>query len=939
MKAKHLVIVPHTHWDREWYVPFESFRRRLVSMIDHMLKTLEDDPKFKYFELDGQMIALHDYLAIRPENEKRIRRMVERGRIIIGTWYVQPDEFLVTGESIIRNLRMGIRMAKEFGKPNMIGYMPDQFGHISQMPQILAGLGIRSAVIWRGVGESVDRTQFLWESPDGTQAFTIYLADSYGNGAYMSLKPVRLKKRLGKIIKRQEGYCDIDSVLVMNGLDHLGAQAGLPEQLEKATRGLDGVTFEMGNLGIFIKQARKQASELSVHEGEFRSTNRAPLLPGVTSARVSQKQRDFRNCGMLEKYVEPLCAWAALCGDERPHTNFIEHAWRLTLQNHPHDSICGCSVDAVHEEMETRFERVEQVAKMLCDDAFSFIGESVDSSWVDPNTPAMCVYNPTSATGQVVDIVADIEEPDFVNSLKDSQGKLIPLQKDVGERELFFGAQMPCEEIREQVAGMHGREFLGLYINSMVWQKDGSVLNLALIMAHAPMGKVDVDARTKELLDALSDPEIETVDVKGVSGAKTRLTFFADELPPAGLSVYSLTSESPEEKEEGLSVSEDTLENDFYRVSVNENGTLSIVDKESGMEFPDCLRFIDEGDRGDSYNFDNVPGGEIVESGAGASKVSIVESGPVRATLRLEARLDIPEKLASERDARSSTRIVTNVTTLVSLHKDIRRIDFRTTFYNQCEDHRLRVVFNAPFDASEVNVESAFDVVPRPTKVEAGDGHVEKPIGTSPQKTFSCIESGGTGMALFNRGVPEIEAIADRGGTVMALTLVRAVGWLSREDLVSRPLAAGPTLEAPGAQCKGPHEFEYAFTSYQGTYVAAGIINQAHAYAFPAAAVMTNWHKGKIKSGASLAATDNPHIVISAIEASRRKGAWTVRLYNASREMQETGLSVWTKGAKVYEVSLLERKRSKDLFRRKAGRVHLSFRPSEIKTLQVVPKQ
>ena len=939
MKAKHLVVVPHTHWDREWYVPFESFRRRLVSMIDHMLKTLESDPKFKYFELDGQIIALHDYLAIRPENEKRLRKMIESGRIVIGTWYVQPDEFLVSGESIIRNLRMGIRMAKEFGKPSMVGYMPDQFGHISQMPQILAGLGIRSAVIWRGVGESVDRTQFLWESPDGTQAFTIYLADSYGNGAYLSLKPPRLKKRLSKIIKRQEGYSDIDSLLIMNGLDHLGAQAGLPEQLEKATRGLGDVTFEIGNLGIFIKQARKQAAGLSVHEGEFRSTNRAPLLPGVTSARVSQKQRDFRNCSMLEKYVDPLCTWAALCGDKRPHNNFIEHAWRLTLQNHPHDSICGCSVDAVHEEMETRFERVEQVAKMLCDDAFSFLGGSVDSSWVDPDAPAMCVYNPTSATNQVVDLVADVEEPDFVNSLKDRRGRLIPLQKDVGERELFFGAQMPVEEIREQVAGMHGREFLGLYINGMVWQKDGSILNLALIMARAPIGKVDVDARAKELLDALNDPEVETVDVKGVSGAKTRLTFFADELSPAGLSVYSLTSESPEEQEKGLRVSEDKLENDFYTVSVNKDGSLNITDKETGTEFGGCLRFADEGDRGDSYNFDEVSGSEIIDSGAGASKVSIAETGPVRATLKLEACLEIPEKLTPERDARSSTRIATNITTLVSLHKDIKRIDFRTTFNNQCEDHRLRIVFNAPFAASEVNVESAFDVVQRPTKVGAGDGHVEKPIGTSPQKTFSCIESGGAGMALFNRGVPEIEAAAHKGGTTLALTLVRAVGWLSREDLVSRPDAAGPTLDAPSAQCKGPHEFEYALTSYKGKFSEAGIINQAHAYAFPAAATMTNQHKGKIKSGASLVEADNPNIVISAIETSRHKGAWTVRLYNASREEQETGLSIWTRGAKVYDVNFLERKRSKEPLRRKARRVRLSFRPSEIRTLQVITKQ
>ena len=238
--AKHLVIVPHTHWDREWYMPFESFRKRLVAMIDHLLDVLESDRAFKYFELDGQMITLFDYLEIRPENEKRLRKLIETGRILIGPWYVQPDEFLVTGESIIRNLRLGIDLGKKFGKPSMIGYMPDQFGHIAQMPQILAGFGMRSAIVWRGVGDTVKHTQFLWEAPDGTRVFTIYLADSYGNGAYLPLKVKALKGRLSDLLERQKDYCDVESLLIMNGLDHLEPQDGLPVQLEKAVRRMPG---------------------------------------------------------------------------------------------------------------------------------------------------------------------------------------------------------------------------------------------------------------------------------------------------------------------------------------------------------------------------------------------------------------------------------------------------------------------------------------------------------------------------------------------------------------------------------------------------------------------------------------------------------------------------------------------------------------------------
>ncbi len=940
MTTRHLVVVPHTHWDREWYVPFESFRKRLVSMMDRMIETLESDPKFKYFELDGQTIALSDYLAIRPENERRLRRLIKRGRIVIGVWYVQPDEFLVSGESIIRNLRMGIKAAREFGRPSMIGYMPDQFGHISQMPQILAGFGIRSAVVWRGVGETVDRTQFLWESPDGTRTFTVYLADSYGNGAYMPLGHKALKKRLVDLIERQSGFCDIDSILIMNGLDHLGAQAGLPEQLEKAARRLKDVTLEIGSLGIFIQQARKQARSLSVHSGEFRSPKRAPLLPGVTSARVRQKQRDFRNCRLLEKYVEPLCAWAALCGDARPHRNFVEHAWRLTLQNHPHDSICGCSVDAVHDEMESRFDRVEQVGESLRDDALSFLSARVDSSWIDGDEPAICMYNPTSLRRQSVDVEVDLEEPDLARSLSDGRGKLIPLQKTVGDRELFIGIQLPPAVVAEQVAGMHGRELMGLYVNNILWRREGKALNLTLIMARAPMGEVDLDERRSKLLEALAEPGIETVDVKGVSGARTRLVFVAEHLPPVGIGVYALSSENaPAASGDKLSASAKSLENEYYLVTVGDDGALNILDKESGIEFRGCLRFVDEGDRGDSYNFDEVPGGEILEAGAGAAGVSIVEDGPVRATLRLEARLSIPERLTPERDARSSARTNTNITTLVSLCNGTKRIDFHTVFENRCEDHRLRVIFNAPFAAPRINVESAFDTVGRPTRVDSGEGCVETPVGTSPQKTFSCIEDGSAGMALFNRGVPEVEARAGKDGTMLALTLVRSVGWLSREDLVSRPVAAGPTLEAPGAQSKGKHEFEYAFTSYGGDYAAAGIVGQAHAYAFPPIAAATDRHKGRIKDGASLVDPGNPSIVVSAVEPSQISGAYVVRLYNATDRAQEARLAFWRKGVRVYEVNPLERRRGSDPLGRKGGILAVEFRPAEIKTLQVVPKQ
>ena len=936
MDTRHLVIVPHTHWDREWYMPFERFRKRLVAMIDHLLELLENDHTFKYFELDGQTLILDDYLEIRPENEGRLRKFIENGRIIIGPWYVQPDEFLVTGESIVRNIRLGIREAKRFGKPSMIGYMPDQFGHIAQMPQILTGFGIKSAMIWRGVGNSVGTTQFLWESPDGTRLFTIYLADSYSHASFLPLKQTALKERLSEIVRKLDGHRDIESVLIMNGEDHIEPQDGLPAALEKTVGKMPDTTYEMGNFSIFIKQAKKQARELPVHQGEFRSSRRAPLLPGVTSARIRQKQRDFENCRLLEKYVEPLCTWATLCGDDRPHANFIDQAWRLTLQNHPHDSICGCSVDPVHEEMETRFDKAHQIARTLRSDALAFLAERIDSSRADEEGTAVVIYNPTSARSQVVDAVVYVEEPDFVNSLTDGKGRPVALQKNVGDRELFIGMQEPPDMIREHVEGMESRELIGYYINNILWQLDGNVFKLNLIMGRWPAGAADVEARKKELSKALSDPAIEMVDVKGISGAKTSLCFYAENLSPNGLSVHPFSAKpAAGDARKQLEISSEQLENDFYLVTVNEDGTLDILDKESGSEFRGCLRFVDEGDRGDSYNFDAVPHGEVLDRPSGPLNIEIVEDGPVKAALKLRACYRIPGKLESERTTRSSEYVETTITTLVSIYRDIKRIDFRTSLDNQCEDHRLRVLFNAPLTTPEIFTETAFGVVARSLNKDSGEGCVEQPIGTGPQKTFSCIEDDSQGVALFNRGVPEIEAIADKGNTVLALTLMRSVGWLSRDDLVCRPQAAGPHLEARGAQSKGPHEFEYAFTSYQGGFAEADVAEQAHAYAYPPIAIITNRHNGKIKDGASFVDAGNPNIITSAVELSRSKGASLVRLYNMTDRPQTARLAFWNKNATIYEVDFLEKKLSKEPLRRKKGRLELEFGPAEIRTLKI----
>src|SRR5690554_2829022 len=218
-------IVPHTHWDREWYSGFQTFRLRLVELLDRLLDELDRDPAYAHFMLDGQMAVVDDYLAMRPQNEERLRRLAAEGRLGVGPWSILMDEFLVSGETIVRNLRSGLERAAGFGGAMEVGYLPDMFGHVAQMPQILAQFGFEHAVVWRGVPSAVDRSGFWWSSPDGSEVRAEYLPDGYGNGAATPDDAKALVRR----IQRFERHWDeilVGPILWMNGTDHQVPQIG-----------------------------------------------------------------------------------------------------------------------------------------------------------------------------------------------------------------------------------------------------------------------------------------------------------------------------------------------------------------------------------------------------------------------------------------------------------------------------------------------------------------------------------------------------------------------------------------------------------------------------------------------------------------------------------------------------------------------------------------
>ncbi|MEO6059102.1 MAG: alpha-mannosidase, partial [Candidatus Limnocylindria bacterium] len=355
-RATEIHLVPHTHWDREWYRPFQSFRTQLVEVVDRVLEMLEAEPDFA-FTLDGQLATIDDYLEIRPDQADRIRRHVESGRLAIGPWQILMDEFLVSGETLVRNLQRGWERAESFGGPMRVGYLPDMFGHVAQMPQILRRAGLADAVVWRGVPAAVDRHAFRWEAPDGSWVRAEYLPAGYGNAASLFAVPDGLAAAAERFMEWARPWFGGDPVLAMYGTDHTAPTPDLVALVSRFNRLPDSSPMRISTLAQYIGSASPLAADHPSWRGEMRSGARANVLMGVASARIDIKQAAGRAETLLERYAEPLTA-LHVAPDEWPSA-FLRLAWGKVIENSAHDSICGCSIDPVVRQVLVRFAEAE----------------------------------------------------------------------------------------------------------------------------------------------------------------------------------------------------------------------------------------------------------------------------------------------------------------------------------------------------------------------------------------------------------------------------------------------------------------------------------------------------------------------------------------------------------------------------------------------------
>lgn len=899
-------IISHSHWDREWRYPFEETRIALVEMMDSVLDVLEKYPDYKYFHLDSQTAVLDDYLEIRPENKKRIEKLVKKGKLLIGPWYTLPEEFCISGESIVRNLMYGHKKAQEFGRVMKAGYTPTSFGQISQIAQIYKSFGIESILFYRGISRHECNTEYLLESPDGSRILGVRVAERFARNNFFvqvyrpvilnkwpfeweynwsenrlpfhvcdelsfssnyqllkadylnSFYPENLKKALNNAINDIKDDSKTPYLLFWDGMDSTHPHPSVPKIIKEANKELYPYKFVHSSLPSFIdkiKEAVKNVN-LQVLKGERRTPNKEGLwhnlFKDVISAHLYLKQQNRTAEFMLEKLAEPFSAVAWILGSEYPK-KYLDIAWKYMFVNQAHDDISGCSVDEVHKNMVYRYSQVKFIADSLTRKALASIVSCINTGGVN-NDIFLIIFNPlpferTEAADAYVDIPSDLQFENLV--LKDKDGNKIPVE--------IISSEKTYNIVK------HPLEF------PVLW--------------NFTRYKISFFA------NAISS-----------MGYKTYKVSFVPVIARSGVEFTPLWGGSNLVKQNKISMSPFTLENEFLKIKIKKNGTLTVTDKITRKIYNNCHYFEDCGEIGDPWTRKDPPKNEIITSLNNKAKINLIENNPNYATFIIKLEMKLPKSLNENKSARSSEKISFPVTSFVTLKKGSKYMEITTKIDNTVKDHRLRVVFSTGLNTEYSYAESSFDVVRREIKIPDTAGWVEQATGTNPELSFVDVYDGKIGIAILNQGLPEYEVI-DNKKREIAITLLRGF----RYPLIGAdPAKSKEDVRQVNSQCPGPHEFKYAFYPHRGNWEQANIYNEAYKFNAGFKPVQCGKNEGILPEEASFLKIEPFNVVLSAFKKSENRNEIILRLFNPTRENLTAKVEFFKKIKKVNILNLNE---------------------------------
>ncbi len=869
MKNKKIYhFISHTHWDREWYQTFEKFRYKLVNLIDNLLDLLDRDPEFKYFHLDGQTIVLEDYYALRPGKKERLEKYIREGRILIGPWYQQNDLYLTSAESTVRNLIEGIGTSRKLGGEMKVGYLPDHFGLIGQMPQIFQDVGLDNCVHGRGFDYETHKTPFYhWRSPDGSDVTSVFLYHWYNSAQRLPIDSIQLKSMFDGMRERGEKINTSPHYAMMNGVDHLEAQDDLSEVLGKLRKmygdEIEFVHDTLPNLVQSVQEYMKHQpdSTYPVIEGELREAFEYSILAGTLSSRVYIKQANLECHDLVEKWMEPLSVWCRMLDLDHYEADTIRYYWRLYMENHPHDSICGCSQDAVHDQMMDRFGRLKELAGEVIGRKLSIIAKQISSDGFEHEDIKLLVVNTAQletfrVEHTAVYFLAEDEVQDF--SILDGQGNSLPyriVSEQPSRMQVISPINLPGD--------LRVKRF------DIEWQPKAPALGYDTYRVRPHQAGVKVN------------------DVAAVAGG------FKDPI----------------------------LENELLKVEVQSDGTFHLTNKRTGVTVKNQGQIQDAGDRGDLYVFLETPGEKYdVWKDQVETVFCIVNDLYHECTYRFTWHL--PEGLDESRVTRKTNTVASKFKVTLRLDKGADHVNMKVEVDNQAKDHRVRMLFPSISTAKHVLAGGQFDVVQR--SWDSGKQWKRDANSQAFWKWFAPVYGEG-GVAVFAKGLHDYEMIHE--GRTAGVTLLRCVETINVRETVYLEQDYQPK-----GQCIGKHTFDLAVRPFSNEsttqlYQEAerfhqGVVTKQFAidedrWSKGRAWVQDSHHKGTFKSTDPNA--DKPRlplsgtfikvegeVMVSALKWSEDGENPVLRLYNVEVNASSMKLSATNLPDEVVVTNLLE---------------------------------
>lgn len=731
-------VISNTHWDREWYQCHEKFLVRLVELMDRLIDIMERKPDYRFIT-DGQYALVGDYIEAKPENKERVAALVREGRLLIGPWYTQPLENIVGGEALVRNLSKGIADSEKLGGAMRFSYEIDEFGHTSQLPQILAGFDIEGVMAWRGV-PNFCRSCFSWEAPDGTRAWFFNSNAGYGEATSLPsceedftetvdgtvFERQGLKNHVKDIYSLRRKVSDSDEMLWLNGIDHSWAQEDILEVCEKIEKLFPEYRVRQSTPGEYMKAVLDDLTKKGVtpenFRGELMFTNE-PVLESTNALHPRQKSRHYETEKLLVKQVEPLTEIASVLGCKYPAWG-VEREWSYVLENHAHDSLGCCSVDEVYEQVMSRYGASLSIGEQLRDDSLRYIMSCGDKE------PSLWLFNMSAKP--------------FCGGAK--------VTFDIPSG---FGG----ENIRLETAD--GKP-VQMYVISKETQGD---VRYNPRLGHPVWGE---NGHFEAIVGA---PEI-----PAYSAVRLVIKDLAPTEVPSNRQYYHFAPVPS------------VLENKNLKIEINPNGTFNLTDKRLDRYYPGQLLFTDDGESSNCYVHEECVNDMRRFTSAGcAAVISTLYDTPLGAAAEIKITMEIPAGITADRKRRSSETEKLEITSVLSIEENSEAVKIAIHIENRSRNHRVRVLFPSGLSGARVSESGqAYDEVERDIYIPDVPGIAEMAYMTHPMQDYCAVRSEHAGLGVAARGIYEYECV-DTPDRPLALTLLRAIELIDNKTFQTTP--------------------------------------------------------------------------------------------------------------------------------------------------------